>query len=142
MLDQLQPVDERRSRIMRSVSSKNTAPERFVRSVLHSLGYRFRLHASELPGKPDIVFRTRRKAIWVHGCYWHGHDCKKGRLPKTRLDFWTQKINENKIWDSRNEQSLSNLGWNFLVIWQCQLRNRETIERALCDFLGAQPLNE
>ena len=129
-------TDPQRSRIMRSVRSKDTKPEKLVRSLLHSLGYRFRLHASDLPGTPDIAFRRRRKAIWIHGCYWHGHGCKKGRLPKTRLAFWSAKITANQQRDRRNQRGLEEMGWTYLVLWQCQLKNINAVSGELRRFLG------
>lgn len=125
-----------RSYIMRSVRSRNTRPERAVRSLLHSLHYRFGLHAKQLPGTPDVVFANRHKVIWIHGCYWHGHGCKIGRLPKSRLEFWKPKIEGNRLRDQRCQNALSEMGWQFLVIWQCQLSDTVELERRLRVFLG------
>ena len=99
-----------RRRIMQSVGQKNTGPEWSVRRLLHRLGYRYRLHRKDLPGTPDIVFPSRRKAIFVHGCYWHGHGCKKGRLPKSNLDYWSPKIDSNKERDRRKQSELEAAG--------------------------------
>lgn len=129
-------TDPARSRIMRSVRSKDTRPEKAVRSLLHSLGYRFRLHLRNLPGTPDIVFPGRRKAVWVHGCYWHGHGCKKGRLPKSRLEFWAPKIEANRKRDGRDQEAIHAMGWDSLVIWQCQLNARDSLAATLGKFLG------
>ena len=91
-----------------------------VRRILHRLGFRYRLHRRDLPGSPDIVFTSRRKVIFVHGCYWHGHDCRKGRLPKSRLDYWQPKIEANMKRDSRRLAELRALGWDSLIVWQCE----------------------
>src|SRR3712207_4654869 len=108
---------EQRSRIMRSVGTQNTGPEWIVRRLLHSNGYRYRLHPKRLPGKPDIVFPSRRKAIFVHGCFWHGHKCDKGRAPKSRLDYWAPKLEANAARDARNLRQLADLGWEALTVW-------------------------
>lgn len=122
---------------MAQVSSKNTKPERAVRSVLHRIGYRFRLHAVDLPGKPDIVFRGRKKAIFVHGCFWHGHlGCKYAKTPKTRSDFWAEKIERNRTRDQRVLEELAALGWECIIVWQCDLRDLRATTAALEDFLG------
>lgn len=131
-----QTTDAARSRLMRSVKSKNTGPERAVRSLLHKHGYRFRLHRSDLPGTPDIVFPNRHKVIWVHGCFWHGHQCAKGRLPKSRLNFWVPKIEGNRARDIRKQLALNAHGWEFFVVWQCELKDREALVRKLRNFLG------
>lgn len=121
---------------MRAVPSRNTGPERVVRSLLRRLGYRFRLHDSRLPGAPDIVFTKRRKVIFVHGCFWHSHEgCSKARLPKTRLDYWEPKLARNRARDKAALNELAGLGWSALVIWQCELSDPETLARALKDFL-------
>lgn len=126
---------EKRSAIMAAVQSKNTSPELFVRKRLHALGYRYRLHVGSLPGRPDIVFPARRKIILVHGCFWHGHDCKWGRLPKSRIEFWESKIDSNRKRDLQTERKLQTLGWEILVIWQCELREWERTETTIIEFL-------
>jgi DNA mismatch endonuclease (patch repair protein) len=130
---------EQRSRIMASVGSRDTGPEKLVRSLLHKMGYRFRLHARDLPGRPDIVLPRYRTAIFIHGCFWHGHkNCGKSGRPKSNVDFWNEKIDRNKKRDAAAIVSLKALGWRVRVIWQCQLRNemalRKRIERY---FAGA-----
>lgn len=127
---------EQRRRIMQAVGSKNTGPELVVRRLLHSLGYRYRLHPPDLPGKPDIALPGRRKVVMVHGCYWHGHDCKKGRLSKSRLDFWGPKIEANRRRDAEKEQALGRLGWSVATIWQCQTADTDGLTQRLVAFLG------
>lgn len=125
-----------RSRIMSAVGHKDTGPEMVVRRLLHRLGYRYRLHAKELPGKPDIVFRPRRKAIFVHGCFWQGHGCSKGRLPKSKLDYWAPKIKRNVERDHANMKRLVDLDWDSLVIWQCELGCEVDLLNRLQNFLA------
>ena len=127
---------EQRTRIMKSVRTRDTGPELIVRRRLHRLGFRFRLQAKDLPGKPDIVFRNRRKAIFVHGCFWHGHDCGKGRLPKSRTDYWGPKIEANRARDSHAVAALSELGWQVLVVWQCETRDEASLDRILTAFMS------
>ena len=131
---------EQRRRIMQSVKSKNTGPELIVRRLLHGMGYRYRLHRRDLPGKPDIAFVSRRKAIFVHGCFWHGHDCPKGRLPKSRLDYWRPKLDRNRERDRTNAEHLKSLGWSVLVIWQCETVDKETLAIRLQDFVGIRKI--
>jgi len=128
---------EQRSHIMRSVGTRDTGPEMTVRRLLHRLGYRYRLHRKDLPGRPDIVFPGRKKAIFIHGCFWHGHECSKGKLPKSRTDYWTAKIKANQDRDARVTASLANQGWQSLTVWQCELVSPREIERKLFDFLEA-----
>lgn len=117
-MDKLSP--DKRSANMRCIKSKDMKPELFVRSVAHRLGYRFRLHVRDLPGKPDLVFRSRRKVVFVNGCFWHGHDCKEGsRIPKTNVDYWRTKIARNKARDADVRASLKDAGWGVLTIWEC-----------------------
>ena len=127
---------ESRSALMSRVSSKNTVPEIIVRSLLHSMGYRFRLHSRDLPGKPDIVFRSRRKAIFVHGCFWHNHGCRIGRPPKSNTDFWDLKLQRNKDRDRVNEDKLFSQGWQVITIWQCELSDRTSLVAKLAESLG------
>ncbi|WP_114389919.1 very short patch repair endonuclease [Notoacmeibacter marinus] len=127
-----------RSRTMRAVRDKNTKPEKIVRSLLHQMGYRFRLHRFDLPGKPDIVFPARNKLIFVHGCFWHGHECKRGaRPPKTNVEYWTQKISRNKERDQRHLFELDRLGWDARVVWECELKDMEALRDKLNCFLGS-----
>lgn len=125
---------ERMSRV-RSIDSK---PELQVRRLLHSLGYRFRLHRRELPGSPDLVFPSRKKVIFVHGCYWHRHDerhCPLTRTPKSKLDFWQHKFAENQRRDARVQTELEAKGWRWMVAWECELRHGEQLKNALVEFL-------
>lgn len=133
-MDRLTP--EKRSALMRNVRWKHTAPELIVRRMLHRLGYRFRLHRKDLPGTPDIVFPSRAKIVLVNGCYWHGHACRYGSLPKSNLAFWTSKIEANRARDARNIRDLENAGWKVLIVWQCQTRNPAELEQSLLTFLG------
>lgn len=119
-----------RSEIMGRVRSKNTRPEIAVRRLLHGMGYRFRLHRSDLPGKPDIVFPGRRVAVFVHGCFWHRHaGCPSTRTPKSRVSFWTDKFNNNTRRDRAARRALRSAGWRVLVVWECQIAN---VERLVC----------
>lgn len=126
---------EQRSRIMASVRTANTGPEWTVRRLLHASGYRYRLHSRSLPGKPDIVFSAKRKAIFVHGCFWHSHDCSKGRPPKSRLDYWEPKLQANRARDARNLAELEALGWQTLTVWQCETKDSDTLLKQLTEFL-------
>jgi DNA mismatch endonuclease (patch repair protein) len=121
---------------MKSVGASDTGPELTVRRLLHRLGYRYTLHRRDLPGRPDIVFPSRRKVIFIHGCFWHGHNCSKGKLPKSRLEYWIVKIETNQERDARAIASLKGSGWQTLSIWQCELKSLDTIERTLRKFLG------
>jgi DNA mismatch endonuclease (patch repair protein) len=120
---------------MARIGGKNTRPEIIVRRLLYGMGYRFRLHRRDLPGKPDIVFAGRQKVILVHGCFWHGHGCKAGRLPKSRLDFWAPKIASNRARDIRNIDALRRFGWAVAVVWGCELANLSRLEKRLGVFL-------
>ncbi|MGK0270605.1 MAG: DNA mismatch endonuclease (patch repair protein) [Cocleimonas sp.] len=117
-----------RSKNMRAIKSKNTKPELFVRQLLHSLGFRFRLHARKLPGTPDIVLKKYNAVIFVHGCFWHGHDCHLFVLPKTRTEFWSKKINDNKRRDKLACEKLISNGWRVLYIWECALKGRKKLD--------------
>lgn len=126
---------------MQSVGTKNTGPEMIVRRLLHGMGFRYGLHRKDLPGRPDIVLTRHKKAIFVHGCYWHGHGCAKGRLPKTRLEYWGEKIEKNKARDRRNLSSLSGSGWDTLVLWQCQTKDPDLLQGLLNEFLNEKKAN-
>jgi len=115
---------EVRSRMMSGIRGKDTLPEMLVRRALHALGFRYRLHAKALPGKPDIVLRKYRAAIFVQGCFWHGHDCSLFKLPSTRPEFWRSKIRGNVMRDARNHRALILAGWRTLDIWECSLKGR------------------
>lgn len=125
----------KRSEIMSLVRQRNTGPELAVRKVIHSWGYRFRLHRKDLPGSPDIVFPVLRKAIMVHGCFWHGHKCRYGRLPKSRLEYWGPKIAANRVRDAANVRKLRDCGWSILTVWQCELRNPDRAFAKISSFL-------
>ena len=114
---------EKRSSIMSSVRSKNTKPEMYVRSTLHNNGLRFRLHRKSLPGSPDIVLPKFKTVIFVNGCFWHGHDCPKGRRPTSNLDFWNEKLDQNLKRDKQNYVALKEMGWQVIVIWECDVVN-------------------
>lgn len=126
---------EQRRRIMQSVKTKDTGPELTVRRALFAAGYRFRLHRRDLPGSPDIVLPGRRKAIFVHGCFWHGHGCSKGKAPKSRPEYWTPKIAANRQRDRRNIRALRALGWEVYTVWQCDLRDIPSLLHRLGIFL-------
>ena len=127
---------ETRSRTMRAVKSKNTAPEMKVRRLAHALGHRFRLHRKDLPGAPDLVFPRSRKIIFVHGCFWHGHNCARGaRQPKANADYWTAKIFRNKTRDEYAQKRLKALDWDVLVIWECELRDDMELNARMSAFL-------
>lgn len=125
-----------RSENMRAIRSKDTKPERAVRSLVHKLGYRFRLHRKGLPGKPDLVFPGRHKVVFVHGCFWHSHNCKAGLIPKTNSDFWSAKLHRNQVRDRDNFDALRLLGWEVLAIWQCELTDVHRVTRRVKTFLG------
>jgi DNA mismatch endonuclease (patch repair protein) len=125
-----------RSFNMSRIRSKDTSPELFVRRLVHALGFRYRLHSAELPGRPDLVFTSRRKVIFVHGCYWHMHACDWGRVtPKTNAAFWQTKRMSNVERDRRNLRELGRLGWHVLVVWECSLRKPQHAERRITKFL-------
>lgn len=121
---------------MQAVGQKNTGPEIAVRKALHAQGYRFRLHDKNLPGRPDLVFPGRHKVILVHGCFWHGHGCAKGRLPKSRSDYWVPKIQANKDRDEWVVGELKKAGWQSLVVWQCETKDIDRTVDRIVKFLG------
>lgn len=123
---------------MARIGSKDTAPEMIVRRLLHSLGYRYRLHRKALPGTPDIVLPGRRTAIFVHGCFWHSHGCKIGRPPKTRSEFWGPKLQRNRERDKGNREALEAMGWTVETVWQCETRDREALAKRLTAAVGAK----
>ena len=137
MVDKISPV--RRSANMAAIHSTNTQPELTVRRLVHSLGYRYRLHCKYLPGKPDLVFRPRRKVIFVHGCFWHLHpakNCLDARQPKTNQSYWSPKLQRNAERDREHVLKLRSEGWKVLVIWDCETRDSEKIIKRLIKFLG------
>ncbi|MBB3268553.1 DNA mismatch endonuclease (patch repair protein) [Azospirillum sp. OGB3] len=134
MVDTLTPAE--RSERMGRVRSRHTKPELVVRQLVHGMGYRYRLHRRDLPGSPDLVFPGRRAVIFVHGCFWHRHDCKMGRLPKSRPEFWIPKLEANKVRDRLNLGRLEAEGWRVLVLWECELRDLAALAERIRAFLG------
>jgi len=127
---------QQRSKLMAKIHGKNTTPELVVRKLAYGLGFRYRLHYKNLPGKPDLVFPGKKKVIFVHGCFWHRHDCPKGQqLPKSRTDFWLPKLARNKERDREVQDKLASLGWEVLVIWDCQIKKSDVLIKKLKDFL-------
>lgn len=129
---------DKRSKNMSAIRSKNMKPEMIVRRLVHSLGFRYRLHKKELPGKPDLVFGARKKVIFVHGCFWHQHDnpnCLDGSLPKSRREYWVPKLEKNVSRDKSNLEQLSTLGWKTLVIWECETKDVSALRRRITEFL-------
>lgn len=136
-MDSLTP--KQRSAAMAAVRGENTRPELVVRRLLFRLGYRYRLQAKDLPGRPDIVFRSRRCAVFVNGCFWHGHDCARASLPTSNIEFWKRKISGNRSRDRRVLMKLRRAGWRAITIWQCQTKNEARLRRRLCSFLDETP---
>lgn len=129
-----------RSALMRKVRRRDTGPEMIVRRILHRSGYRFRLQAGDLPGRPDIVFRNLRKVIFVHGCFWHRHEgCSRTTTPKTRTSFWENKFNQNVVRDRVNLNNLLGLGWDALVVWECETKDSEALTQRLVKFIEGKP---
>ncbi len=126
---------EKRSEIMASVKQKDTKQEITVRKYLFSKGFRFRKNDKRLPGSPDIVLPKYKVAIFVHGCFWHGHECRAGRLPSSNNEFWEKKIDRNKERDKQNKKQLEVLGWKVIVIWQCELKNHAAANERLTDLI-------
>ncbi len=128
---------EKRSAVMARVRGRDTKPEIAVRRILHSLGYRFRLHRRDLPGNPDIVLPRHRKIIFVHGCFWHGHSgCARASRPATNVDFWNRKLDGNKQRDAQTLQKLGELGWDVLVVWQCRTKDAAALKESLRQFMS------
>jgi DNA mismatch endonuclease, patch repair protein len=127
---------DKRSAVMRRVKGKDTSPELAVRKALTALGARYRLHRADLPGKPDIVLPGRKLALFVHGCFWHGHDCPRGaRVPKQNRDYWVAKIDRNRARDAKSHEALVALGWRVETIWECELKDAARLERRLANLL-------
>ena len=124
-----------RSERMSRIRSSNTKPELFVRRLIYGMGYRYRLHARDLPGKPDIVFRSRKKVVFVHGCFWHQHGCGHYRQPKSQTYFWQSKLEQNKSRDLTVSNALRKQGWKLLIIWECQLKSIEKLKTKIRRFL-------
>ncbi len=126
---------EKRSSVMRRVKGKDTAPELKVRKLLTRMGLRYRLHRKDLPGNPDVVMPGRKLAVFVHGCFWHGHDCRRGaRAPKANADYWTAKIARNRVRDAASTEALAAMGWAPITIWECEMRDEAAL-RARLDAL-------
>lgn len=133
MADRLSP--DRRSALMSRVRQRDTGPELLVRKLLHARGWRYRLHDRKLPGSPDLVFPRLRKVVFVHGCFWHGHECKLGRPPSSRSEYWIPKIKANLERDERALGNLRELGWDAAVVWQCETKDRDTLLHKIESFL-------
>jgi DNA mismatch endonuclease (patch repair protein) len=135
-MDKLTP--ERRSENMRRIKSKDMKPELLVRRLVHALGYRYRLHRKDLPGKPDLVFGPRKKVIFVHGCFWHGHNrqgCLDARRPKSNTEYWNPKLTRNRERDAERIAALRDDGWGVLVIWECETTDDKAVQKKLRQFL-------
>lgn len=126
-----------RSELMTRVKSKDTQPEKAVRILLSKMGFCYRLHRKDLPGSPDLVFPSRRKVIFVHGCFWHGHNCTAGRnRPSSNKQYWTVKLEKNKKRDKNNLQSLAAIGWKSLIVWECKVKKTEYITELMKKYLN------
>ena len=134
---------EKRSEIMSKVRGKDTRPEMIVRRLVHGMGFRYRLHSAALPGRPDLVFASRRKVIFVHGCWWHRHSCKQGRTAaKSNVEFWAEKMETNVSRDQRVIRSLKREGWKVLVVWECQTKALDKLARKIEKFLDREPTRD
>jgi DNA mismatch endonuclease (patch repair protein) len=131
-----------RSANMRAIRSKGMRPELAVRSLVHRLGYRYRLHKKDLPGKPDLVFAARRMVIFVHGCFWHSHGCKSAHVPKSNIGYWGPKLERNRTRDQKNIDLLTASGWRPFIIWECETRNLDTLQNHLKAILDGWRLND
>ncbi|MBX8607110.1 very short patch repair endonuclease [Pseudomonas cichorii] len=120
-----------RSRMMSGIHGKNTSPELLIRKALHARGFRFRIHAKNLPGKPDLLFPKYKSALFIHGCFWHGHACRYFKIPKTRPEFWLEKIGKNQSRDSLQEDALKAMGWRVLIVWECAVRSMKKEKSSL-----------
>ena len=130
-------ASEKRSAVMRRVKGRNTTPEMKVRKALTKLGARYRLHRKDLPGNPDVVMPGRKLALFVHGCFWHGHDCARGaRVPKQNRDYWVAKIGRNVARDAKSREALAALRWRVETIWECELKDADALEARLQTLLG------
>jgi len=130
-------VSPQRSATMRAVKSRDTSPELAVRALLRAFAPGYRLHRKDIPGNPDIAYVGRRQAIFVHGCFWHGHDCARGaRIPKANADYWRVKIARNRARDEAHREKLAALGWRALTVWECELKDKAAVEKKLRKFVG------
>lgn len=137
MADTVTP--KRRSEIMSNIRAKGMKPEMIVRRLTHAMGFRYQLHRKDLPGKPDLVFPSRRKVIFVHGCFWHQHDdpsCKIARVPQSNREYWLPKLQRNAERDTESQAQLYAMGWDTLIIWECKVRAGDPIEERIRNFLG------
>ncbi len=133
----MKETTETRSRTMKAIHSRDTGPEKAIRHLVHGLGYRYRLHRQDMPGCPDLVFITKRKVIFVNGCFWHFHSgCRKARMPKTNRDYWQNKLFANQTRDKRNISLLQDANWNVLVIWECEMSDMDAIKLRITSFLN------
>lgn len=133
-MDRIPP--EKRRALMSKIKGVNTAPEMIVRRLAFSMGYRYRLHGKNLPGRPDLVFPGRKSVVFVHGCFWHQHKgCKKATMPQTRTEFWSKKLNRNVERDVEVLNALTKLGWRVLTIWECETKEPEQLAKRLSEFL-------
>jgi DNA mismatch endonuclease (patch repair protein) len=131
---------QQRSAVMRAVPGRDSSAELKVRGILSRLGLRYRLHRKDLPGSPDVAFVGRKVALFVHGCFWHGHDCRRGaRLPKANAGYWTAKLAGNRVRDSRAQDELRAMGWTPLVVWECELKDEAALEARLAALLKPSP---
>jgi len=122
---------EKRSDLMSRIRYKDTKPEISVRRALHRLGYRFRVHCNNLPGKPDIVLPQYQTVIQIRGCFWHGHNCRDGHIPKSRMDYWEPKLHGNKLRDSQNDRKLKEMGWKVIIVWECRCKSEKFIRKEI-----------
>jgi DNA mismatch endonuclease (patch repair protein) len=137
-MDTMTPAQ--RSALMSRIRSKNTKPEWVVRRLVHSMGFRYRLHKRDLPGNPDLVFPSRQKVIFVHGCFWHLHGrCRMARMPKSKVDFWKPKLEGNHKRDDRNRRQLRKAGWEVLTLWECQVHDSQALQERIKRFLDPAP---
>lgn len=134
-MDKLSPAV--RSRVMAAVRGKNTHPEMIVRSLLHRLGLRFRLHDKKLPGTPDIVLAKHKTVVFVHGCFWHCHSCSRGAVPKSRAEFWLPKLAANKVRDRVHRRALVSLGWRVVTVWECETKQPHKLTKRLAKLFAA-----
>ena len=139
MTDNLSP--ERRSQNMARIRRGDTLPEMTVRRLLHRLGYRYVVHYRGLPGSPDVAFPRRRKVIFVHGCFWHQHACRRGTRPTSNRDFWNRKLDRNVVRDQQNRYQLEQDDWSILIIWECEVEDTDRLTQRLIEFLGATRLS-
>jgi DNA mismatch endonuclease, patch repair protein len=134
MVDSLTPSS--RSENMRRIRSKNTKPEMLIRRLVHAMGFRYRLHPRDLPGKPDLVFRRKKKAIFVHGCFWHQHlACAEGRIPDSRREYWGPKLTRNRERDQIHLDTFAEMGWKTFVLWECEVKDITTLQKNIRAFL-------